>query len=138
MTDLEDLIVKEARQQGHQPDQRAVMQAGIDLAGAILTAEGLIHLPGRGVIAPADFVRSLRSTMPAAFSPVTDDKPATTSNERRSGETRTAHMRRLIEAGRKQPRMPDDWDSVRQRYAAGTTTAAHMQEIERQRAAKAK
>ncbi|UPK32145.1 hypothetical protein IVB18_28045 [Bradyrhizobium sp. 186] len=136
--DLEGLIVKEANRQGHQPNQDAIRQAGIDLAGAAMTSQGLIHMPGRGSISPADFVRSLRNTMPAAFSPVTDDKPATTSDERRSGETLTAHMRRLIEAGRKQTRMPDDWNSVRQRYGADTTTAAHMHEIERLRAAKAK
>ncbi|MEY9427029.1 hypothetical protein ABH975_002344 [Bradyrhizobium ottawaense] len=135
MTDLESLIVTEARRQGHQPDQHAVMQAGIDLAGATMTNQGLINMPGRGCISPADFVRSLRNTMPAAFTPVSDDKAKTAADERRSGETLTAHMTRLVEASRKPARMPDDWQDVRGRYADDTTTAKHMAEIEASRRA---
>lgn len=135
MADLESLIVTEARRQGHQPNQDAIRQAGIDLAGAAMTSQGLIHLPGRGAISPADFVRALRNTMPAAFTPVTDDTLTTTAEERRSGETLTAHMRRLVEANRKPARMPDDWQEVRGRYGDETTTAKHMAEIEASRRA---
>jgi hypothetical protein len=75
MTDLEDLIVKEASRQGFKPNEAVVRQASIDLAGAVLTQQGLIQLPGRGSISPADYVRSLHSQMPAAFSTLADDKP---------------------------------------------------------------
>lgn len=137
MADLESLIVAEARRQGHQPDQHAVMQAGIDLAGATMTSQGLINMPGRGSISPADFVRSLRNTMPAAFTPVSvsGDRATTATEERRSGETLTAHMRRLVEASRKPARMPDDWQEVRARYAADSETAKHIAEIEASRRA---
>lgn len=135
MADLESLIVSEARRQGHQPDRHAIMQAAIDLAGATMTNQGLINLPGRGSISPADFVRSLRHTMPAAFTPVSEDKQTTATDERRLGETLTAQMRRVVEASRKPARMPDDWQDVRSRYAEDTTTAKHMAEIEASRGA---
>ncbi|WP_409188487.1 hypothetical protein [Bradyrhizobium sp. RDM4] len=131
MTDIESLIMTEAHRQGCQPDQHAVRQAGIDLAGAVLTNQGLINMPGRGSISPADFVRSLRNTMPAAFTPMSDDKATTATDERRSGETLTAHMRRLVEASRKPVRQPGDWQDVRSRYGDGTVTAMHMEERRR-------
>lgn len=37
MADLEDLILKEANRQGQQPNQDAIRQAGIELAGAAMT-----------------------------------------------------------------------------------------------------
>ncbi|WP_420737954.1 hypothetical protein [Bradyrhizobium japonicum] len=99
MTDLEDLIVKEARQQGHQPNQDAIRQAGIDLAGATMTSQGLINLPGRGVISPADFTRSLRQSMPDAFCAIDDhqDHPAS--------DTLTERWRAEIATSRKQARI---------------------------------
>lgn len=135
MTDIESLVMTEAHRQGFQPDQHAVRQAGVDLAGAVLTNQGLINMPGRGCISPADFVRSLRNTMPAAFTPVSDDKQTTATDERRSGETLTAHMTRLVEASRKPARMPDDWQQVRARYGDNTTTSKHMAQIEASRRA---
>ncbi|MHC2337875.1 hypothetical protein [Bradyrhizobium sp. USDA 4454] len=121
MTDhLEDLIAKEARRQGHQPNQDAIRQAGIDLAGAAMTSQGLIHLPGRGAISPADFVRSLRSTMPAAFTPATDNKP--TGNL-------TDEMRREVASNRRERALPADWLARRQN--ATGVTLEHMAERER-------
>jgi hypothetical protein len=60
MQDLEFLILTEARRQGVKPNADAVRQAGIDLAGSALTEQGLILMPGKGAISPADYVRSLR------------------------------------------------------------------------------
>jgi hypothetical protein len=42
----------------------------------------------------------------------------------------TASMRAEVAANRKPGRMPDDWQEVRGRYAADSTTAKHMAEIE--------
>lgn len=119
--DIESLIVKEAGRQGLKLNEAVVRQAAIDLAGGSLTAQGLIHLPGRGSISPADFTRSLRAQMPEGFSTL-DDKPAIepTANL-------TESMRREVAASRKQL-LPSDWQSVRARYANGTTTAAMMDE----------
>jgi hypothetical protein len=128
MTDLENLILTEARKQGVKPNADAVMKASIDLAGAVLASDGLISLPGRGSISPADFTRSLRRAMPEGFTPVTD-KPAT-SDERRSGESMTDHMRRLVAAGRKRS-FPDFWEQLRAR-ATGLTKAC-MDEIDAKR-----
>ncbi len=127
MTDIEDLILKEARRQGVMPNADAVRQAGIDLAGAVLTGDGLISLPGRGAISPADFTRSLRRAMPNGFVSIAD-RPAT-SDERRSGETMTDFMRRQVEAGRKQLQLPDDWEQVRSRYIG--LTASMMDSIKK-------
>lgn len=76
MTDhLESLILKEANRQGIQPNADAMRKAAIELAGAALTSDGLIHLPNIGAIAPADYIRSLRSQTPEAFSDLTHDAP---------------------------------------------------------------
>lgn len=130
---IEDAIASAAIAQGLKASAEAMRQAAIDLAGSTMTPDQLISVPGKGTLAPRDYINSLRNLIPTAFSPATD-KPA--SDERQTGETLTAFMRRQIESGRKQARMPDDWHQVRSRYAAGSTTAAHMDE--RQRAAQAK
>jgi hypothetical protein len=101
-----------------------VRQAGIDLAGSSLTAQGLIAMPGKGTLSTADFVRSLRNTMPQAFVPVID-KPAT-SEGRRSGETLTSYMRREVESGLKRP-LPEDWDQIRTKVTG--LTARMMDEV---------
>ncbi|AJA62859.1 hypothetical protein [Bradyrhizobium japonicum] len=75
MTDLETLIVKEADRQGRRANQDAIRQAGVDLAGASLTSQGLISLPGRGCISPADFVRDLHSRMPECFGTIDSEPP---------------------------------------------------------------
>ncbi|MHC2841708.1 hypothetical protein [Bradyrhizobium diazoefficiens] len=100
MADLESLILTEAHRQGCQPDQHAIRQASIDLAGAVLTSQGLIHLPGLGAISAADFTRSLRARMPEAFSTI-DDKP-----QRPAGNL-TAAMMAEVAASRKQARITD-------------------------------
>ncbi|MGY3511282.1 hypothetical protein [Bradyrhizobium lupini] len=64
---LESLILTEARRQNLLPNADAVRQAAIDLAGASLTPQNLIHLPGKGSISPADYIRSLRDQMPEGF-----------------------------------------------------------------------
>lgn len=56
----------------------------------------------------------------------TDDRPV---------RNVTAAMMAEIAAGRKQTQMPDDWQDVRGRYAADSTTVAHMIEIEASRRA---
>ncbi|MFB6418216.1 MULTISPECIES: hypothetical protein [Bradyrhizobium] len=101
MTDLESLILTEANRQGCQPDQHAIRQAGVDLAGAILTSQGLIHLPGLGAISVADFTRSLRARMPKAFSTIDDGKPEaalTVSELRRKRPLDAAWRARLASA----------------------------------------
>lgn len=126
MTDhLEALIQTEAHRQGYQPNAEAMMQAAVDLAGSSLTNQGLIHMPGRGSISPADFVRDLQGRMPGAFACLAD--------QRRSGiETKgnlTEQMREEVAAGRRQQGLPSDWLAVRSK--ATGATAAHMAERER-------
>ena len=119
MTDLESLIITEAHRQGCQPDQHAIRQAGIDLAGASLTSQGLIRLPGLGAISAADFTRSLRARMPEAFSAI-DDKP-----ELPAGNLTSAMMAEVA-ASRKQARITDaDLD----RFTG--VTRQHMEERRR-------
>jgi hypothetical protein len=118
MTDLEDLIVKEANRQGCAPNLEAIRQAGIDLAGATMTSQGLIHLPGRGSISPADFTRSLRHRMPESFGEL-NAKPASNNL--------TERMRALV--ARSANPLPTDWDAVRRRYANSTLTATMMDEL---------
>lgn len=123
MTDnLEDLVLKEARRQGYQPNQHAMRQAAIDLAGSVMTG-GLIVIPGLGAISPADFTRSLRDRMPESFAGIDDKQPA------KSAGNMTESMRAEIAASRKQA-TPADWNKVRGKYAAGTVTAQHMKERE--------
>ncbi|MCK1366430.1 hypothetical protein [Bradyrhizobium sp. 62] len=100
MADLETFILAESRRQGCQPDQRAIRQAGIDLAGAVLTSQGLIHLPGLGAISASDFTRSLRARMPEAFT-TTEDEP-----QRPVGNL-TSTMMAEVAASRKQARITD-------------------------------
>lgn len=122
MTDhLEGLVLAEARKQGRQPNQDAIRQAGIDLAGAQLTPEKLIQVPGRGVIAPADFVRDLHERMPHAFTGL-DEEAA----EEATSTSLTERMRREITATRRQRALPSDWLTVRSK--ATGVTALHMAE----------
>lgn len=117
MTDLESLILTEAHRQGCQPDQHAIRQAGVDLAGAVLTSQGLIHLPGLGAISVADFTRSLRARMPEAFSTIDDGKP--------EAELTVSELRR------KRP-LDAEWQA--RRASATGITRAHMNEIASRRA----
>jgi hypothetical protein len=102
---LEDMFVAECRRQGCQPSADVMRQVAVDLAGGVLTDQGLIVMPGKGAISPKDLVRSLRNFMPTAFGSLTGDKPL---------GNMTIDMRREIAASRKQP-LPDDWDQVRSR-----------------------
>ncbi|MCK1578697.1 hypothetical protein IVB03_03625 [Bradyrhizobium sp. 168] len=123
MTDLEDLIVKEASRQGRRANQDAVRQAGIDLAGATMTSQGLINLPGRGCIAPADFVRDLHNRIPEAFAIVADEG----TSEATAGNL-TERMRQEVAATRRERALPSDWLAVRSK--ATGITAQHMAERE--------
>lgn len=124
MTDLETLIVKEAERQGRRANQDAIRQAGVDLAGGSMTPQGLINLPGRGCISPADFVRDLHNRMPEAFAIVADEgtSEATACNL-------TERMRQEVAATRRQRALPSDWLAVRSK--ATGITAQHMAERER-------
>ncbi|MCK1702593.1 hypothetical protein IVA86_14420 [Bradyrhizobium sp. 146] len=124
MTDhLEAMIQTEARQQGYQPNAEAMMQAAVDLAGSVLTDQGLIHLPGRGSISPADFVRDLHGRMPSAFASLADERRA----ETKTGNL-TEQMRQEVAASRRQRMLPRDWLAVRSKSTG--TTAEHMAERE--------
>lgn len=119
MADLESLILTEAHRQGCQPDQHAIRQAGIDLAGAAMTSQGLIHLPGLGAISVADFTRSLRARMPDAFSPI-EAKP-----QRPVGNLTSAMMAEVA-VSRKHARITD---ADLSRYTG--VTRQHMEERRR-------
>jgi hypothetical protein len=123
MTDLEDKFVAECRRQGYQPDQHAMAKAAVDLCGGNLTEQGLIHMPNLGVIAPADFVRSLHGQMPEAFQAL-DAKPTI----KPTGNL-TVDMKAEIAANRRQRALPSDWLAVRSK--ATGTTAQHLAERER-------
>jgi len=127
MTDLESLILTEARRQSVKPNAAAVRQAGIDLAGATLNSDGLVSLPGRGSISVADYTRSLRAAMPESFTAIGADTPDT----KPAGTTLTEIMRQELEATRQQRRLPSDWRETRSRYAEGSVTGQHLAERER-------
>lgn len=120
---LEALIQTESRRQGYQPNAEAMMQAAVDLAGSALTNQGLIHIPGRGSISPADFVRDLQSRMPNAFAGVADERRAETKNG-----NLTEQMRQEVAAGRRERALPTDWLAVRSKSTG--ITAQHMAERE--------
>lgn len=124
MTDhLENLILSEAKRLGLQPNAEAMRQAALDLAGSVLTDFSMIHMPGLGSIAPADFVRDLRSRMPSAF--------AGLDNERKVEVTgnMTHRMREEVAASRRNRALPTDWLTVRSKVEG--ITAEHMAERER-------
>ncbi|WP_065753000.1 hypothetical protein [Bradyrhizobium paxllaeri] len=121
---LEDLILTEARRQGIQPNADAMRKAAIDLAGSVMTSDGLIALPGRGSITTADFVRSLQKQMPEAFGTLNEGKPAI----KPSGNL-TADMKAELESSRRKQSMPADWGSVRARYSPDSLTARYMEEL---------
>lgn len=102
MTDLETLIVNEADRQGRRANQDAIRQAGSDLAGASLTGQGLINLPGRGCISPADFVRDLHNRMPEGFSAIDSEAPTA-----KAAGTLTERYRAEIAASRTQSRITE-------------------------------
>lgn len=119
MTDpFEALILTEANRLGLMPKAEAIRQAGIDLAGAELTCQGLISLPGKGSISPTDYVRSLHSQAPASFAAIADDKPDT-----KPADTLTEAMRREVAASRSRPRFTE---TDLARYSG--MTRAHMEE----------
>ncbi|WP_316164542.1 MULTISPECIES: hypothetical protein [unclassified Bradyrhizobium] len=120
---LESLVVDAARKQGFKPTADAVRQAVVDLAGAVLSDEGLIILPGKGALSPAHYAAALRAAMPAAFRPLDTDRPDVPP----AGNL-TMQMRAAVAASRKQA-LPADWNAVRERYAAGTVTRAHMDAV---------
>jgi hypothetical protein len=125
MADLESLVVEAARKQGFGATADAVRQATVDLAGAVLTPQGLVMVPGKGALAPADYARALRAAIPTAFRPLdaarSDDRPANNLNL-------TEQMRAAVAASRKQA-LPADWDVVRERYPTGSVTRKHMDEV---------
>ena len=123
---LESMILTEARRLGFQPDQHAMQKAAVDLCGASLTSQGLIHLPNVGTISPADFVRSLRNQMPEGFGSIDNENPTA-----KAAGTLTERYRAEITASRKHARITD---ADLARYTG--ITRQHMEE--RQRAAKAK
>ncbi|WP_407155077.1 hypothetical protein [Bradyrhizobium sp. STM 3557] len=125
MTDLESLVVEAAKQQGYGVTADAIRQAAADLAGAVLTPQGLIMLPGKGALAAADYARALRAAMPSAFRPLDTGR----HGDRPSGNvTMTEQMRAAVAASRRQA-LPGDFNAVRERYAAGTRTRAHMDAV---------
>ncbi|MCK1658542.1 hypothetical protein [Bradyrhizobium sp. 151] len=99
---LESLILTEARRQNLQPNADAVRQAAIDLAGASLTSQNLIHLPGKGSISPADYIRSLRDQMPEGFGSIDNKAPSA-----RDAGNLTERYRAEIAASRKQSRITE-------------------------------
>jgi hypothetical protein len=124
MTDLEDLIVAEARKLGFAVSSDAVMQSAIDLAGAVLTPQGLLALPGKGTLAPADYARALRAAMPTAFKPLDADR-----SEATPAGNMTEWMCRQVAATRRKTPLPEDWHRARGQYADSSLTARMMDEI---------
>jgi hypothetical protein len=107
---LEDMFVAECRRQGLQPSADAMRQAAVDLCGSAVTNGGLIAMPGKGSISPADFVRSLRNHMPESFGSLNDKSQAVSLTER---------MRREIAANPNRS-LPADWSDVRSRMTGLT------------------
>ncbi|MET4320342.1 hypothetical protein [Bradyrhizobium sp. RT5a] len=125
MTDqLEDLIAAEAVRQGLKASAEAMRAAVIDLAGSRMTEDRLIHIPGRGSISPADFVRDLHGRTPNAFASLTHERKVETM----TGNL-TERMRQEVAATRRQRELPSDWLAVRSN--ATGITAQHMAERER-------
>lgn len=120
---IENLIMAETARQGVKPNAEAVQKAVIELAGAALTTGGLIHLPGRGTISPADFVRSLRASMPEAFAGLEHK-----SDTNQAGSL-TERYRAEIAANPSKRALPTDWLAVRSK--ATGITSQHMAERER-------
>lgn len=124
MTDhLENLILSEAKRLGFQPNADAMRQAAIDLAGGALTSQNMIHMPGLGSIAPADFVRDLRSRMPSAFAGLDDRKAET-----KPGNL-TSQMREEVAASRRERALPSDWSEIRSKVTG--ISAEHMDQRQR-------
>lgn len=123
---LESLILTEARRRNLRPNADAVRQAAIDMAGARLTPQNLIHLPGKGSISPADYIRSLRDQMPEGFGSVDNE-----TSPARAADTLTERYRAEIAASRKQGHITD---ADLNRYSG--LTRQYMEE--RQRAAQGK
>ncbi|MGY2902944.1 hypothetical protein [Bradyrhizobium sp. URHC0002] len=125
MTDhLETLILSEANRLDIQPNADAMRKAAIDLAGSVMTSDGLISIPGLGSISAGDFVRSLHGQMPEAFQALDAKSPAA-----RSTGNLTRDMKAEIAANRRQRALPSDWLAVRSK--ATGTTAQHLAERER-------
>ncbi|GMO36657.1 hypothetical protein [Bradyrhizobium ottawaense] len=101
---LESLILTEARRQNLLPNADAVRQAAIDLAGASLTPQNLIHLPGIGSISPADYIRSLRDQMPEGFCSIDSEshtaKPSNSLTERYRAEIAASRKQSPIDLAR--------------------------------------
>lgn len=124
MTDqIEDLIMTEARRQGYQPDQNAMIAAAIHLAGSAMV-NGLIVIPNKGAISAGDIVRGLRNQMPEAFTGL--DKEGA---EETTSTSLTEQMRREVAATRRRRALPSDWLAVRSK--AKGITAEHLAERER-------
>ncbi|WP_340671108.1 hypothetical protein [Bradyrhizobium ottawaense] len=99
---LETLILTEARRQNLRANADAVRQAAIDLAGASLTPQNLIHLPGKGSISPADYIRSLRDQMPEGFGSIDNESPTA-----KAAGTLTERYKAEIAASRTQSRITE-------------------------------
>jgi hypothetical protein len=119
---LETLIVSEANRLGIQPSAEAMQRAAIDLAGSVMTSDGLISIPGLGSISAGDFVRSLHGQMPEAFQAL-DAKSA------KPVGSLTARMMREVEANRRKKSPSEDWQQVRGKYDASSLTARYMEEL---------
>ncbi|UFX46136.1 hypothetical protein HAP47_0005340 [Bradyrhizobium sp. 41S5] len=119
---LEDAFIAECRRQGFQPNQNVMREAATILAGATLT-HGLITLPSKGSISPADLARSLRAAMPESFDGV-EDRP-----DSKPTVNLTESMRRELEAHPSKRALPSDWQTVRSK--ATGVTAEHLAERER-------
>jgi len=123
MTGIETIVVKAAASQGWQATAEAVRQATIDLAGSVISDQGLIVIPGKGAISPGDYATSLRTAMPTAFRPKTD-QPAETSED-----NLTERYRAEIAATRRKSALPSNFQEVRSRYADSSLTARFMDEL---------
>ena len=128
MDPLESLILEEARRQGFTINAEAMRRAAVDLVGSAVTDAGLITMPNKCVISRSDFVRTLRTAMPDGFTTITDRSD---SDVRRPGETMTAYMKRVNEAGRKQKDLPSNWQALKSRMTG--LTLQSMNAIEKSR-----
>jgi hypothetical protein len=120
---IENLVMTETARQGVKPNAEAVQKAAIELAGATMVG-GLIYLPGRGTISPADFVRSLRASMPEAFGGLED------KHDTKQSSNLTERYRAEIEATRSKRRLPEGWAQTRAKYGKDTLTGRMLAERE--------
>ena len=105
--ELEDIIVSTARQLGVHPTALVMTQVALDLAGSVVV-DGMIVIAGKGVLAPRDYIASLRARLPGGFAPL-GPPPATTGN----GNLTEQWKHEIAESRSKA--LPSDWQAVRSR-----------------------